>query len=268
MVAEAHRRWDRGEITKAFCEKVRDLHGMNWIPGGVSHDLTLRRLTDVYGAITFDWVHTCLQDGVLTCEAWLMLDSSISNAHLSRADIESFFKSGWNFPKVQQSKGDALYRVFSDFRLNKDGDFDKIRAQASELLGLYGLLRHFLECKVPRTEDMRPQWESFAACCDVMDWILLVRNRRVSDIREGAAGLRCRMDKFMGLHMAAYGTAFIKPKHHWLYDVADHWERDGKVIDCFVIERNHLSIKQCAEPIDNTSRFERSVLSQALNFKL
>ena len=42
---------------------------------------------------------------------------------------------------------------------------------------------------------------------------------------------------------AAYGEGWMKPKHHWQMDVPRHTQRDGLVLDAFVIERTHLAVK-------------------------
>jgi hypothetical protein len=67
------------------------------------------------------------------------------------------------------------------------------------------------------------------------------------------------------LHKVAYGTEMIKPKHHWQQDVPAQIKQDGIVIDGWIVERLHLRTKQVAEHVDNTVRFERSVLSGVLN---
>jgi hypothetical protein len=63
------------------------------------------------------------------------------------------------------------------------------------------------------------------------------------------------------LHQLAYGTQYIKPKHHWMMDVAAQLVRDECVLDAFIIERTHLVVKGIADNIRNTRCFERSVLS-------
>ena len=66
---------------------------------------------------------------------------------------------------------------------------------------------------------------------------------------------------YIGKHKAAYGTQYIKPKLHWLLDIPQQLTRDKLVLDAFVIERTHLTVKHLAEQIDNTSVFERSVMA-------
>jgi hypothetical protein len=63
------------------------------------------------------------------------------------------------------------------------------------------------------------------------------------------------------LHQIAYGTRYVKPKHHWMMDVPAQLVRDQCVLDAFIIERTHLLVKGIADNIRNTSCFEKSVLS-------
>jgi len=60
---------------------------------------------------------------------------------------------------------------------------------------------------------------------------------------------------------AAHGTENMKPKHHWVMDVAQQIQNHGVVLDCFVVERRHLMVKKIAAFVKNTTRFERSVMS-------
>jgi hypothetical protein len=52
----------------------------------------------------------------------------------------------WRFPVHCKMKAKQLHRIFSDWR--NPGEDKKVRGSASELLGLYGLLRHFFETRI------------------------------------------------------------------------------------------------------------------------
>lgn len=53
----------------------------------------------------------------------------------------------------------------------------------------------------------------------------------------------------------------MKPKHHWLLDIAPQIRRDNGILDMFVVERGHLVCKALAEHIRNTSTFDVSLVS-------
>lgn len=105
---------------------------------------------------------------------------------------------------------------------------------------------------------------SFAAACHVLDVITVAKQGLVAP-RAAAQQLDTAVSEFLRLHKAAYGTQYIKPKHHWLLDVGPQLLRDGAVLDAFVIERTHLLVKGVAEHVKNTSRYEMSVLSGVCN---
>ena len=65
-------------------------------------------------------------------------------------------------------------------------------------------------------------------------------------------------------HVAAYGKEHLKPKFHYLWDVAEQLARDPFVVDCFIVERLHLRAKRAAKDVENTRAYERSVLTGVL----
>ena len=85
--------------------------------------------------------------------------------------------------------------------------------------------------------------------------------RQITDLRPTACRLHDSACRFLDKHILAYGTGHVRPKHHWLLDIASQVIQDGVVIDAFVVERQHLFVKRVAEPVRNTRMFERSVLS-------
>jgi hypothetical protein len=60
----------------------------------------------------------------------------------------------------------------------------------------------------------------------------------------------------------------VKPKHHWALDLPAQLRRDGVLVDCFIIERKHLFVKKAAAHIDNTSRYEESVIATSVGIAL
>ena len=60
----------------------------------------------------------------------------------------------------------------------------------------------------------------------------------------------------------------MKPKHHWAMDLPDQLRRDGVLVDCFIIERQHLFVKKSAAHIINVSKYEESVIATAVGVAL
>ena len=111
IVAEGCRRWQDGRITKTMYEVVRNMNGMNWIAESLAYDLEVRAKTNIHKAITIDWVHSFLQDGVVTVEAWLVLDAHGHGEQDGRAAIERFFSARVEFSAfLPKQRGWAVSR--------------------------------------------------------------------------------------------------------------------------------------------------------------
>ena len=257
---EAYDRWQSGRMTKTRFNNLEKTCGLNWAPHGVFWDKRLRRKIDFASVITIDWVHTMLSDGVLSVEAYLVIEAAGDRA--SMKDLENYMKNAtWCFPSFSHAKSKVLWQVFDTNRCPSN---DKLKASASEMLGLYALLRHFVETRLEDARDIDLQKTSFFAACHIVDIILLAKQGR-SDMSRASGMLVAALRDFLEKHKAAYGEDHIKPKFHYMFDVACQWEHQQEVFDVFVIERLHLRVKTVAELIRNPSTFERSCLSSLLN---
>lgn len=83
-------------------------------------------------------------------------------------------------------------------------------------------------------------------------------------MQSAGKALRRAVAAHLCAHKEAHGTSHIKPKNHWLFDIASQIERGPVVLDTFVVERLHQRIKPLAALVENTQVFERSVLSSVL----
>ena len=243
-------------LSKRLFDEIIKVESLNYIPRGLAFDRELRGQVDFFSAITVDWMHTWLQDGVLTTEVFLLLGA----CNLPVSGLVAFLQQPWQFPFGKQGKGSKLWKVFEDRRLDAKGEVDKVRSTASELLGVMTLIRHYVAIHVDHIPALAPHWKSFKACCKVLDLILVAKRATVSP-RGNAGALRKLLEDFMTSHVACYGESHLKPKHAWQWALIWHWLRDDMVFDAFVVERLHLQIKAIAERIDDTTRGERSVLS-------
>jgi hypothetical protein len=165
----------------------------------------------------------------------------------------------------------TIHRVFNDFRHVYSEKHDRLKAQASELLCVYGMLRHWVLLELSAEDSMTEEVESFNACCEVIDILLQTKNGKLA-MSEGARLLRAATTRFMTIHQQCYGTEHLIPKHHWLFDIAEQWlallsngRHPELVVDAFLIEKEHLLAKPIADRIDNTSTFEKSVLAGMLH---
>ena len=266
LVEEAFNQYRSGHINKTMYEKIQMSESLNYLPGGLAYDRRLRNKVEWFDALTYDWVHTFLQDGVMSVE--LLLRVKASNRPAMADKLKAFLHGAWEFPKAMEGKGQHLWRIFSENRLDDSGQIDKIRANASELLGVYSLARHFFATEV---EDPSPEneskFESFESCCQLLDHILATKKELVP---MSADHLFDRIEEFMTKHVSCYGNQHLKPKHCWLWGIAERWRRNKvkQVWDCFIIERLHLRVKAIGAKLKSLQRFEKTLLSGLLNEQL
>ena len=122
------------------------------------------------------------------------------------------------------------------------------------MLGVYGLSRHII------TTDAALQVPaiSFNALCEVMGVILDAKYFRMG-VAEAGRRIRVLHASYIGKHIAIYGLQHVKPKLHWVFDIADQFEENEwlqLVFDAFTIERWHNRVKQHAHNVKNTKVFE------------
>ena len=281
LMMEAHEKYaDRAEgMTKELLEQTGKATGMQYHRKGLPYDRELQQAgIDVFEPIRMDWVHTCFQDGCMSKEIHLLLVSHSKANIAGYADLEAFLKKDWKFPRAMWAKGRQLHRIFSAYRTNTDGDHDKLRASASECMGVYALVRHWLETRVEHNEALRAHRASFDAACKTIETLMLIKRKSLR-MRDGAKQLRENMSTWLRLHKKCYGIDHIIPKHHWMFDVATQLRKDaeesakkgeeeGEMQDALTVERLHLVVKPHANRVDNWREWERSILAGVFNDQL
>jgi hypothetical protein len=260
VLQEAHCRWQAGIMSKTKKEEVEKMYGVNWNADGLLADKELRKHLDVVQCFTYDWVHTLLQDGAFTIEVFHMLKA----CKIENSIVEAFLKDPlWKFPAASSSKSGRLHTVFNSYRSSSSHEADKLKCSASEALGLYGLLRHFIEVYAVIGDDLVGHRASWEAACKTVGLLLAAKHEAGSCAAIGPH-VSSSTAAHMKSHIAAYGTDLVRPKHHWQMHLGDQLLRDGIMLDAFVIERMHLVTKRVADPVKNLGRFERSVVSGVL----
>lgn len=252
---------DAGLIPKSSAQEASQVCGFNVCPNGVLACRELREHFAITDVLTSDWMHNALQDGMLTLEVFLFL----AEAAVPRETLEEYMKTTFAFPRSTHVKSSELHRIFNEYRFSEA----RFRCSASEMLSLYGLLRHFVATEVEHTPALTAQRASFLAACKVLD-ILMGAKRREVRLADAGRALRFALSEHMRLHLTAYEDQYIKPKHHLMFDIAEQMIRDGSkqqgiLLDMFVVERTHLEVKKVATNIENTRTFEASVLAALLN---
>jgi len=261
VLAEASRSHNAGRMTQQRYTNITQALGFNDVSGGVLQNARLREAFDVAEVITYGWMHTYLQDGILSKECWEIVEMCRQSG-FGAPELQAFVRS-FTFPSWYRDKGRMLHDAFSAHRFAANVEAAKLKSSASELLSLYSLLRHFRDVELADpAADLEPALASFDACCACVDVILQAKHGLLP-MRDAARLLRERQQRHMELHAVAHGVNLIAPKFHWQFDIAEQIHRDADfnyLVDEFIIERMHLRIKPTAEAHDSTG-FEAGVLA-------
>ena len=264
LLLAAQQKVAEGTMTKIRWNQLEIINGLNTNEDGLLTDPMLRTYLDPIGALRYDWLHNMLQDGVMTTETFQFLRACEPHG-VRPQDLQAFLRDeGWQFPLASRAKSKDLHRVFDEFRSGSSEEHERLKCSASELLGLYGMLRHYVATRVPHHPDLAAKRASWEALCQCIDLILHCK-RGFLQPRDATRQLKAATAHHFRLHLEAYGEDLIKPKNHWQIDMVEQIEVDGCVLDAFLIERTHVKVKAIADHIRNTSSFERSVLSGVLN---
>ena len=191
---------------------------------------------------------------MMTIEAWLFIEAAEAKCGIPRSRIKELLEQDcWCYPEQFKSKRRDLWKIFDTYRARANNDSGTLKCNCSELLSLYGLLRHWAEMVVGDRPAILKERESFMAACKVVDLFLLCKRAE----HPGAhlvSQHRSALSEHMKFHLDAYGDEHIIPKHHWNFDVPGQIEIDGMLVDTFAIERAHLFVKYLAELIKNTRK--------------
>ena len=89
-------------------EELSQSVGINFNADGLIASTRLASFCDPVEAMTYDWVHSWLQDGVFNVEVAALLDAAM----VEREAVQEFLKNpGWRFPRFRASKSKQLHRL-------------------------------------------------------------------------------------------------------------------------------------------------------------
>ena len=170
----AKSQWSAGLMTKSNFEKLQKVAGTKCNPLSFFADPELRPHVKPTEIVTVDWMHSLLQDGVLAVDASLFLQA----AGIQYSRLEHYLKADWTFPKWQHNNIKP-HKIFNSQRARSHTEAGKLKCQASELLAVYGLIRHFVQTRVPDEPGLHLKRASFLAACSVVDILLEAKHGRM-----------------------------------------------------------------------------------------
>ena len=271
VTAEARRAWAAGEIYGVRLEEVTKALGFKATSDGLLADPQLRGLVNFMDVLRYDWAHTFLADSLVGREMWALIAAAQVHHVFTQQDVYDFLSEPWSYPQqraeeVKGAKWSQLRRIFDDFRRESNEERSTVKASMSELLGLYSLMRHFVETRVPRRSPIEEDVRLFSLVCSMVDLLLLAKKKRL-DVKEAGRQLLVRLQDYMERLSDARDTK-PRPKMHWAFDIAECMASDGFLQDTFTLERLHLRVKHVADNCCNLGHYQSAVMRGVTNAHL
>ena len=165
FMLEARSRWHRRELTKTRYDELETAAGFATTPNGLLASAMLRS-SDAFSptaAHRYDWVHSALQDGMMSVESFLIVVALETKAGVTMEDLENFCRLPWCTPSSSSSTLGEIRKVFAASRSSET----KLKASCSNMLGAYMILRHYLELHDhPEIEEERKVFMLASECLD------------------------------------------------------------------------------------------------------
>jgi len=166
------------------------------------------------------------------------------------------------WPKKIQAASMTGYRLFEKRTANSG----ELKASASELLSVYGVVRLAVVSKFPDLSLLPPQpsfaVRSFLAACQVLDLLRRSMSEEISSYE-----LKSAVQTHQQLRLAAHGGENYQPKMHYGGHLFQHVENHPKLLSCFCHERKHKQVKRFANAQTNHSQgtsYEKSLLEEVV----
>ena len=210
VTAEAHRQSIGGPMTATRLKEVQKRLGFRATPEGLLPDPVLRRHIDWMKVLRYDWAHTFLGDGVLGADMWQLIEAAEKHRLFRQQDVQHFLQEKWMFPVATRHKQRDLWRIFSESGRKVNESCHRVKAGMSDLLGLYGLLRHFVEVRVPAYDGIAVQLRIFQLGCASIDLLLQAKRHRIA-LRQAGAKLQTLLEEH--LHHPSSTPPTSPPSH-------------------------------------------------------
>ena len=271
VVIEAGKQHAAGELPRSRLEEVQKSLGFKATEDGLLGDPVLRQHLNFLEVVRYDWAHTFLAESIVGHEMWDLIEAAEGHGIFTQGDIDKFLNEPWQIPGQKQIKDIGSFnrfkKLFDQHRQEVHEEHRTIKAGMSELLGLYALLRHFLESRVPPRSAIAHDIHLFALASKAVDLILAAKKRRVR-VAEAGAELLSVLEQYMRLRVEARGNRRITPKSHWAFDIAQCMVADDFLVDAFTLERLHRRVKPIAEHCKNLRQFEATVMAGTTSFHI
>ena len=241
--------------SKAGLENLEKACGLNRCPEGVLADAALRTHVQPAQTTAYDSMHCFFSHGVAALELHLFLEEAKQQIGIRFKDLDAYCNADW------RSTHEACKGVFSKGR--EAATKDSFKGMASEVLYVYPLVEQFAATIIEPTGRMQPHLLCFYKMCTIIRLLQDVKMQSAPCDRD-LARLQNAQDEHLAMFCDTYGPERVIPKHHYAMHIAAQIRSSGILLDTFVLERKHRSLKAIAEHVAKTALFERSLLARHL----
>ena len=235
--------------------------GINYHPDGILFDIELRRSFKPSSTHRYDALHVIFSNGILPSEIMLFFKEAKRHVGVSFANFREYAeRERWQSAQNRYQP----QRVFSAAR--ERASDASLKAGASELIAVYGLLRQWALVALAHISAMRPSLKSLLLLLDVVDLVLKAATTRLraTDVEDIASRLDIAAFAYLEAFADAHGRDEMKHKHHELVHLADQLQRDKLLLWCFTHERKHIVAKSVMQHNRSMRSFARGAVSRML----
>lgn len=232
--------------------------GLTFAKRGLLLDRALDRLVNPTEVFMHDNMHALFVDGVVNLVIYLTFEEFISAGLNGVWESFSEFLANWAFPgRFHATHLDA---IFNADRKDKHRKAQHLKCQASDLLTILGVLMLFTQTVLRPMGAANAACDAMIACVELSQLVVATSRIDVSPARL----LGC-VHKFLEYFTAAFGYESLTPKCHWLLHFPELLERNGRLLNCFALERKHRMPKRYATELANISgSASKSLLSECV----
>lgn len=233
---------------------AEQLHGLNFEPGGILFDPSLRAVVKPTTGWFRDWMHVMAVSGCANMEIEQVVHA-LRHVGVTPEFITGYF-SEFVLPKAHGKVNDDW---FTDRRIGKPSkEKDGWKGFSAEVLTIIPIFMHFLDTVIKPMGILSRNIECFRLLDRLMKLLALGPDTSVLHL--------AKIELVIGQHAILFKELYpgvIKPKFHHLFHIPDHIKNLKKLCSCFVTERRHRMVKAPASHIYNN--FEKTLTISQLS---
>ena len=232
--------------------------GLTYAKHGLLLDRALDRLVDPTSVYMHDYMHALFVDGAVNLTIYLCFEAFITAGHTGVYESFSGFLGNWRFPGRFHTA--HVPDIFSAQRRDKHRTASHIKCQASDLLAILGALMLYTQTVLRATRAADAACDALESCIQLSQLVVATSRIHVHPSR-----LLGAVHRFLDAFTNAFGFEWLTPKCHWLLHLPETLEKNGRLLNCFVLERKHRTPKRYATEFANISgSASKSLLSECV----